>query len=451
MTIQSINPYNGKTVFENKRFTTKQVQYAIDDAHSAFLKWKNITLADKAIFIDQLGKILLANKEEWGEVMTLEMGKPITQSIAEIEKCAWVCSYYAENAIQQLAPRYIKTDAKQSYIRYDPIGIILGVMPWNYPFWQVFRFAIPTIMAGNTVLLKHASNVMESAKCIAKAFEKAKIPKGVFTNLPIESAKVEAIIRNPKVKGVSLTGSKPAGAAVAAIAASEIKPSLLELGGNNALVVFEDCNFEKTLNICLNARFQNTGQSCIAGKRLLVQESIADEFLTALQMKIEHLKSGNPLHKDTFIGTMVHANAAKELYEQLQDALQKGACLVTGGSYDNAYFSPTLVKNVNPEMRVFHEETFGPLLTCTTFKDDAAALALVNASEFGLGVSLFTNDQKRIEKLIPLLDEGAVFINELVKSDPRLPFGGIKISGYGRELAEEGIMAFVNKKVVYAQ
>lgn len=449
--MQSINPYTGKVVFETESLTTSQVATAIEAAHAAFLQWKTIALSDKATLFFQLGETLTANKKEWGEVMTLEMGKPIAQAIAEVEKCAWVCRYYAENAKQQLATKYIKTDASQSYVCHEPLGIILGVMPWNYPFWQVFRFAVPTLMAGNTALLKHASNVMESAKCIEKAFEKAGIPKGVFTNLPIESDKVEAIIRNPKVRGVSLTGSKAAGAAVASVAASEIKPSLLELGGSNALIVFEDCDWEATLNICINARFQNTGQSCIAGKRLLIQESIAEKFIIALKEKIEDLPSGNPMSQDTFIGTMVHKEAAGELYEQLQDALQKGAYLVTGGTYTEAYFAPTLVKGVTKEMRIFKEETFGPLLACTLFKNEQEAVQLVNASEFGLGVSLFTKNKERIATLIPQLNEGAVFVNELVKSDPRLPFGGIKISGYGRELSDEGILAFTNKKTVYIQ
>ncbi len=283
----------------------------------------------------------------------------------------------------------------------------------------------------------------------AAAFEQSGFPDFTYTNLTIGSNQIESILRDPKVKGVSLTGSKPAGAAVASIAASEIKPSLVELGGNNALVVFEDCDLEATAAICINARFQNTGQSCIAGKRLLIQENIAEKFLTILKRKVSELQSGNPLDKATFIGTMVNEEAAQELHAQLQDALQKGGKLLIGGKQKGACFDPTLVTNVTKDMRIFSEETFGPLLACTTFSDENEAVHLVNSSEFGLGVSLFTNDKKRIEKLIPQLNEGAVFVNDLVKSDPRLPFGGVKISGYGRELSREGILAFVNKKTVY--
>ena len=447
--MKSINPYTGKVVFENKAFSKKQVEKAVDDAQQAFIAWRKTDFAKRSKLMQNLATVLKKNKEKYAEIMTLEMGKPITQAIAEVEKCAWVCDYYAENAENQLKPKNIKTDAQESYVRFDPLGVILGVMPWNYPFWQVFRFAVPTIMAGNTALLKHASNVMESSKMIQEAFEEAGFPKSVFTQLPIGSKLVEDIIRNPIVKGVSLTGSKAAGAAVASIAGEEIKPSLLELGGNNALVVFEDCDMESTLETVVQARFQNTGQSCIAGKRLLIHQDIADKFLQQLTQKVIALKSGNPMDKNTFIGTMVNEDAVKELHEQLQKSVKKGAEIVIGGNYNQAYFEPTIVTNVNNQMPIYHEETFGPLLACSTFATDEEAINMVNESDFGLGVSLFTKDKNRIEKLIPILEDGAVFVNEMVKSDPRLPFGGTKISGYGRELSDEGIMAFVNKKTVY--
>lgn len=447
--MKSINPFNGETVFENKALDSTQVKKAIEKTHERFKQWQTTSFDERNKLMLNLAKVLEKNKAEYAEIMTLEMGKPISQSIAEIEKCAWLCDYYAENAKEQLADKEIKTDATDSYVRYDPLGVILGVMPWNFPFWQAMRFAVPTVMAGNTVLLKHASNVMESAKMIEKSFADAGFPDNVFTNLTIGSSQVEEIIRHPMVKGVSLTGSKPAGAAVASIAAEEIKPSLLELGGSNALVVFEDCDMDSTIEIVSHARFQNTGQSCIAGKRLLIQEKIADEFLEKLTQKIISLKSGNPMGKDVYIGTMVSEKAATELAEQLDKSLKKGAEIVIGGNYHKAYFEPTLLKNVTEEMPVFKEETFGPLLACATFRTDEEAVQMVNNSAFGLGVSLFTQNEKRIKELIPQLEEGAVFVNELVKSDPRLPFGGTKISGYGRELSQDGIMAFVNKKTVF--
>lgn len=447
--MKSTNPFNQEVVFEHKKLTSKNIEKSIDKAQEAFFSWRKTSISERSKLFEKLAKVLEKNKNKYAKTMTLEMGKPISQSISEIEKCAWVCKYYAENAENQLENNVIKTEADTSYVRFDPLGVILGVMPWNYPFWQVFRFAVPTLSAGNTVLLKHASNVMQSAKMIEESFVEAGFPENVFKNLIIGSDKVESILRNPKVKGVSLTGSNAAGAAVARVAGEEIKPSLLELGGNNALVVFEDCNMEETIDVCVNARFQNTGQSCIAGKRLLLQNTIAEEFLEKLTQKIIALKSGDPLDNETFISCMVNEEAAIELNNQLEDALKKGAELVIGGNYHKAYFEPTLVKNVTSDMRIFNEETFGPLLACTIFNSEEEAVDHVNSSPYGLGVSLFTSSSKRVQSLIPQLNEGAVFINELVKSDPRLPFGGTKNSGYGRELSGEGILAFVNKKTVY--
>ena len=447
--MKSINPYNQEVVFEHKEFTVKQIEEAIDRSQTAFTEWRKTSFEERAKLFMDLADILEKNKAKYAKVMALEIGKPISQGIAELEKCAWVCRYYAENAEKQLSVDKISTDAQESYVRYDPLGVLLAVMPWNYPFWQVFRFAVPSLCAGNTALLKHASNVMESAKMIEKSFKEAGFPKDVFQSLIIKSDKVENIVRNPKIKAVSLTGSNAAGAAVAKVAGEEIKPSLLELGGNNALVVFDDCDLESTLNTCVQARFQNTGQSCIAGKRLFVQKNIVEEFIEKIAQKIIALKSGDPLDEEIFIGTMVNNEAAETLNEQLQDAIKKGAEVVIGGNYNQAYFEPTLVKNVTPDMKIYKEETFGPLLACTTFETEDEVLEMVNSSDYGLGVSLFTTDKKRVESLIPLFEDGAVFVNDLVKSDPRLPFGGTKISGYGRELSEEGIKAFVNKKTVY--
>lgn len=447
--MKSINPYNQEVVFEHSELSESQVSKAIDNSNQAFKVWKITSFEVRSTLFLNLAEVLEKNKDEYAKIITLEMGKPISQSISEVEKCAWVCRYYAENAETLLTKKVIATGAEESYVRYDPLGVILGIMPWNFPFWQVIRFSVPTIFAGNTVILKHASNVMESAKQVESAFLEAGFPKNVFQNLIISSKKVEKIIQNPLVKGVSLTGSNAAGSAVAKIAGEEIKPSLLELGGSNALVVFEDCDIEKTVDICVNARFLNTGQSCIAGKRLLVHQDIEKEFIEKLSKKILALKSGNPLEKSTFIGPLVHEKAAETLMEQLQDSLEKGAKLIVGGNAEKANFEPTLVAGVSENMRIFKEETFGPLLSCSTFKTDDEALKLSNNSDFGLGVSLFTNNKKRIEELIPKLNEGAVFVNDLVKSDPRLPFGGTKNSGYGRELSDEGIQAFVNKKTIY--
>ncbi len=450
-TLKSYNPYNEKLVYENEAFDPKQVEDAIENSHKQFRDWKKTSFEFRVKCVLNLADIVEENKQIWGEVITQEMGKPISQSIAEIEKCSWLCRYYAENGEQQLQLNYIKTEAKESYVRYDPLGVILGVMPWNFPFWQVFRFAIPTIMAGNTVLLKHASNVQESAKCIEEAFQKSSFPKNVYINLPVGSKMVASIIRNRKVKGVSLTGSKPAGAAVASVAAEEIKPSLLELGGNNASVVFADCNWDATIEKVIHARFLNTGQSCIAGKRLFVQEEIAERFIKEITEKVKHLKVGDPLNKDTFIGTLVNEDAAVQLKKQLDDSVELGAKIVVGGNHNKAFFEPTVVENVTPNMPIYEDETFGPLLACSIFNNEDEVVRKVNQSHFGLGVSIYTTNQERISRQIPKFEDGSIFVNELVKSDPRLPFGGTKISGYGRELSREGILAFVNKKTVYIQ
>ncbi|SZD73752.1 Succinate-semialdehyde dehydrogenase [NADP(+)] 1 [Candidatus Ornithobacterium hominis] len=446
--MKSINPYTNELLFEHHEDSAEKIHQVIEKSHQAFHSWRKTSFEERAKKIMKVAQFIEKEKNEFAKIMTLEMGKPISQSISEIEKCVWVCEYYAENAEKFLEPKSIETDAQKSYIRYDALGVILGIMPWNYPFWQVFRFAIPTLMAGNTVLLKHASNVMQSSKNIAKAFEYAGLGE-IFQALIISSEKIEKIIKNPRIKGVSLTGSKPAGSAIAKIAGEEIKPSLLELGGSNALVVFEDCNWDSTLETIVNARFQNTGQSCIAGKRLLIEESIFDSFLKALKIKIENLKSGDPLNSETYIGTLAREDLAEDLEKQMKKSVEMGAEILIGGKRNAAYFEPTLLTNVTTEMPVFQEETFGPLLIAVPFKNENEAIDLVNASDFGLGCSLFTQNLERAERMISELNEGAVFINELVKSDPRLPFGGVGISGYGRELSEDGILSFVNKKTVF--
>ena len=447
--IQSINPYNQKVVFETKELTIEETKSAIDQAHDRFLSWRKTSYTERSKLMKAAAAELRKNKQEYAETMTLEMGKPITQAIAEIEKCAWVCDFYAENAADQLAPNIIETDAEESYVSYEPIGVVLAVMPWNYPFWQVFRFAAPALMAGNIGILKHASNVMRSADNIQKVFERAGFPKNCFTHLPLSSSKIEDVIKNPKVKAVTLTGSTPAGKAVASTAGSEIKKSVLELGGSNALVLFEDCNLEETLKKTVTARFQNTGQSCIAGKRLIVHEDIVAEFTEKFVAAVKDLKSGDPMNEDTYIGVMAREDLAEELEEQLNKTLKAGGKLLLGGKRNKAYFEPTIVGDVTSDMTLFEEETFGPVIGITTFKTEKEAVDLVNQSIFGLGVSLFTEDKARAKRLVPQFDDGAVFVNDLVKSDPRLPFGGTKISGYGRELSSDGIQEFVNKKTVY--
>jgi succinate-semialdehyde dehydrogenase/glutarate-semialdehyde dehydrogenase len=376
------------------------------------------------------------------------MHKPITQALAEVEKCAVLCSYYYENAETFLATKSIKTDASESYVVYEPFGVILGIMPWNFPFWQVFRFAVPTLIAGNTVVVKHASNVPKCAELIESIFNAAGFPKGCYQNLPIPSNKVSDIIANPIIKAVSLTGSEQAGVAVATEAGKHLKKCVLELGGNNAFIILEDANLDKAVATAVNARMQNAGQSCIAAKRFLVHETILDAFIEKFKIAIQNLKTGNSLDKETQISSLARVDLAEELEKQVQQSIQMGAQLIIGGKRYEAFFEPTILTDVTPTMPVFKEETFGPVAAITTFKTIDEAIELSNQSQFGLGVSIFTTDIDFIKTKISAFKEGAVFINEMVKSDPRLPFGGIKKSGYGRELAEEGIKEFVNVKTV---
>ena len=447
--ITSKNPYTGEVIEEFKEYTKEEINSAIEKADDRYKTWRRVSFSEKSKLLKNAAKELRDNKKSYATDITQEMGKPITQALAEIEKCAWVCEYYAENAENHLAKEIIETDAQKSYVSYEPIGVVLAIMPWNYPFWQVFRFAAPALMAGNIGLLKHASNVMRSANNIQKVFERAGFPDGCFQNLVISSSKIEYILKDKRVKAVTLTGSKPAGSAVAATAGSEIKKSVLELGGSNALVVFKDANITEAVKTCVQARFQNTGQSCIAGKRLLLHESIEEEFMEEFVKQVRELKSGDTMDEDTFIGTLARKDLAEDLEKQIQDSVKQGAKIVLGGKRDKAYFEPTIITNVKKGMPVFDQETFGPAMAVITFKENQEAIDLVNYSDFGLGVSIFTEDFEFAEKIVPEFEDGAVFVNELVKSDPRLPFGGTKISGYGRELSSHGIQEFVNRKTVY--
>ncbi|WP_076455593.1 NAD-dependent succinate-semialdehyde dehydrogenase [Zobellia uliginosa] len=446
---QSINPYNGKKLFEFNTLTENDLESRLKVSHQRYLEWKETSFEERSRLMHKAAEQLRQNKKRYAEIITLEMGKPISQSLAEVEKCAWVCEYYAEHAEHQLRDEIIETDAASSYVKYQPLGVILAIMPWNYPFWQVFRFAAPNLMAGNVGVLKHASNVMQSAEMIQEVFEKAGFPKGCFQNLILDSEQIKSVIENDIVQAVTLTGSKPAGASVASIAGANIKKTVLELGGSNGLIIFDDADLDQSVTTCVNARFQNTGQSCIAGKRLLVHESVADSFTQKFMDKVKGLKSGNPLDEQTYIGVMAREDLAQELEQQVKASIEMGAKLILGGHRKGTYFEPTILSEVTADMPVFKEETFGPVIGITTFQSDEEAVELSNRSEFGLGVSIFTEDKNRVKELIGKFNEGAVFVNELVKSDPRLPFGGVKISGYGRELSSHGIKEFLNKKTVY--
>lgn len=420
----------------------------IDLSNKTQLFWKKETIQYRISFLPKLANLLLENKEEYAQLITKEINKPITQSLAEIEKCATLCNYYHENAAKFLAQKNIKTEVSESYVIYEPLGVILGIMPWNFPFWQVFRFAIPTLIAGNTVVIKHASNVSLCAKILQDIFEESGFPNGCYTNISVPSSAIKQIIANPQIKAISLTGSENAGISVASEAAKHLKKCVLELGGNNAFIVLEDANLEKAVATAVNARMQNAGQSCIAAKRFLIHENIAIKFITLFKNAIQSLKSGDPFDSSTQINSLARLDLAEELELQVKKSIEMGAKLVIGGNRKGPFYEPTILTNVTTKMPVFNEETFGPVAAITTFKTIDEAIELSNNSNFGLGVSIFTEDIKYIKSKLVHFDESAIFINEMVKSDPRLPFGGIKKSGYGRELSEEGIKEFTNVKTV---
>jgi succinate-semialdehyde dehydrogenase/glutarate-semialdehyde dehydrogenase len=449
MALRSINPYTNLVIEEFEEFSGKNIDQVLNRSAGIFETWKKSETGLRKSLMLAVSRLLLENAGEYAGSITAEMGKPITESKAEIEKCAWVCEYYANNSEDFLRSETVNTDATESYVLFEPLGPVLGIMPWNFPFWQVFRFAVPTIMAGNTVLLKHASNVQICARHIENVFVKAGFPRGVFQNLVLGSDKVENIIENDIVKAVSLTGSESAGRKVAECAGRKLKKTLLELVGSNSFVVLDDADLEKAAEIGVKARMQNAGQSCIAAKRFIIHEKIAEKFISLFNKKLQSLHTGDPASIDTDIGPLSSIQQAENVGKQVSRSVEMGARIITGGYPDGAFYPPTLLTDVRPGMPVFDEEVFGPVAPVIIASDATEAVALSNLSNFGLGVSLFTNDFEKAQDLIREFNEGSVFINALVKSDPRLPFGGIKRSGYGRELSIQGIREFVNVKTVY--
>ncbi|OIQ22614.1 MAG: succinate-semialdehyde dehydrogenase [Flavobacterium sp. MedPE-SWcel] len=443
------NPFNQFFLSEFQYITDFQAAYYVNNSQIILDKWNDRSLEDRLKLIVKLTYKLEINKIKLAKNAVLEMGKPIKQSISEIEKCISLCEYYLNNALNFLSNKAISTDGKESYVTYEPLGVVLGVMPWNFPYWQVFRFAIPAIIAGNTVMVKHASNVAGCGILLEELFIEAGFPEGVYKNLLISGEQVAKVIDNPFVKAVSLTGSEKAGVAVATQAAGMVKKSLLELGGSNAFIVLEDADIEKAVATAVTARMQNTGQSCIAAKRFLVHESMFDVFVDKFKTEIEVLKVGDPMDKGTDIGPLARIDLAEEIEKQVADSIEMGAKLITGGKRNEAFYTPTILTDVTTDMPVFKEEVFGPVAPIIPFTTLEEAIVLSNDTEFGLGVSVFTKDVESIKQKVHLFEEGAVFINSMVKSHPALPFGGVKKSGYGRELAEDGIKEFVNVKTVY--
>ncbi len=453
MTLKVINPLTNEVINEYPEMTSREVKEILENVQKEYLDWKKTSFAHRRKLMHKAAEVLRKNKNEYATLMAQEMGKPIVDGRAEVEKCAWVCEYYAEEAENQLKPEIIETDASKSYISYQPLGVILAVMPWNFPFWQVIRFVAPTLMAGNGGVLKHASNVPGSALAIEGVFHKAGFPKNIFRTLLVGSREVNAIIENPIVKAVTLTGSGYAGRAVAAQAGKMLKRTLLELGGSDPYVILEDANIEETVLTCVSSRMINSGQSCIAAKRFIVVESQLKKFEELYVYNMKNRKMGDPLREDVSVGPQARHDLRDELHKQVQDSIAKGARLLLGAEVpDNkgAFYPPTVLSDVKKEMPAYDEELFGPVAAIIPVKNEVEAIRVANDSVFGLGAAVFTSDSKKGERIATEeLEAGACFVNAYVRSDPRLPFGGIKESGYGRELSYYGIREFTNVKTVY--
>jgi succinate-semialdehyde dehydrogenase/glutarate-semialdehyde dehydrogenase len=449
MSLKSINPYNGKVIREFEEFSYDKLDEIIRQSAERFGSWKKTEFEERNNLIKNAADVLRKNIDEYAGAITQEMGKPVKESQSEVEKCAWACEYYAQNAAGFLRQEEIITDAIKSYVSYEPLGVILGIMPWNFPFWQTFRFAVPTIMAGNTAVLKHSSNVQICASLIEKVFSDAGFPDSVFRNLAVSSSGMERIIRNKNIKAVSLTGSEEAGRKVASIAGEELKKCVLELGGSNAFIVLEDADMDKAAEIGIKSRFQNAGQSCIAAKRFIVVRRIKDEFLEKFVGRVRKIRTGDPSDLVTEMGPLSGKGQAETVHDQVNRSVEMGATVIEGGTFENAFYKPTIVTDVIPGMPLFEEEVFGPVAAIIEADDLEEAVRLANHPVYGLGVSLFTKDFKKDIQLVSEFRDGSVFINGLVKSDPRLPFGGTGRSGFGRELSVHGIREFVNVKTVW--
>jgi len=451
--MKAINPATGDVFQEYKEMTDDEVKAILVDVNATYEGWRGTEFSHRAGLMRKAAEILRQRSRKYAELITREMGKPVMEAVAEVEKCAWVCDFYADNAEAFLADEPVETDATRSYVSYQPQGIVLAVMPWNFPFWQVWRFVAPALMAGNAGVLKHASNVPGSALAIEEVVRDAGFPPNLFRTLLIGSNKVAAVIENPHVKAVTLTGSTPAGRAVAGKAGQMLKKSVLELGGSDPYVVLADADIEESVLTCVRARLINAGQSCIAGKRFIVEEPVHDRFTELFVETMRMQKMGDPMSEDTMVGPMARHDLRDELHDQVTRSVDAGAKLLLGGEIPvdrGAYYPPTVLGDVRRGMPAFDEELFGPVAAIIRAKDENEAVELANATVFGLGSSVFTADVEKGERIAKYeLQAGSSFVNAFVRSDPRLPFGGVKESGYGRELAAFGIREFVNVKTVY--
>ncbi len=451
--MKAINPATGNTLKEYDEMSAGEVDSVIEKVHKDFLSWRDTSFGERAELMKRAAGVLKESAGEFATLMSMEMGKLLRDGRAEAEKCAWACEYYAENAESFLEEEVVDTTASRSFVTFNPLGVVLAVMPWNFPFWQVFRFAAPALMAGNAGVLKHASNVPGCAMAIEDVFRKAGFPHNIFRTLLIGSDKVDAVIENPLVKAATLTGSTPAGRSVAAKAGASLKKTVLELGGSDPYVILEDADLESAVATCITSRLMNTGQSCIAAKRFIVVEPIREAFekMYVDNMKIQRM--GDPVQDETTIGPMARQDLRDDLHEQVRKSIEKGAKLLLGGAIPDgpgAYYPPTVLTDVKKGMPAYDEELFGPVAAIIPVADEAEAIQVANDSVFGLGAAVFTQDVAKGETIAAReLEAGCCFVNDFVKSDPRLPFGGVKESGYGRELSHYGIREFVNIKTVY--
>ena len=425
-----------------------EIDTTLTTAEKVFPYWSNMPFAERAEILKNVANLLLERKDWLAKLITHEMGKVLKESVAELEKCALGCNFYADNAEQFLEDELIKTGYKKSFVALQPIGAVLAIMPWNFPLWQVFRFAAPTLMAGNVALLKHAPNVCGCSLAVQELFEEAGADCGVFQSIIADTDVTGKILASNIVQAVSLTGSEKAGSRVAGIAATQIKKSVMELGGSDAFIVLNDADIEKAAEFAVNSRMQNAGQSCIAAKRFLVVEDVLDNFTDAVTAQIQKLKQGDPFDESTTTGPMARLDLAEKLHDQIQQSVSKGAAIILGGKVNGCNYQPTLLMNVQPGMPAFEEETFGPAFCMIKVKNENEAIDLANASRYGLGGNIWTKDIDKGIALAREMSSGSVFINSMVKSEPALPFGGIKKSGYGRELSKHGIMEFVNVKTI---
>ncbi len=450
--MESINPATENVIRRYENHDASRTRNALDQSIRAFDAWRQTSFDHRADLMRKVAIVLRQRSAEFSSLMTSEMGKPIVAAEGEIEKCAVACDYYAEHAVSMLTVRAMPSDATRSFVRFDPLGPILAIMPWNFPFWQFFRFAAPSLMAGNVAVLKHAANVPGCALAIEGVFHQAGFPAGIATALLIDNPTTEALIEDPAIAAVTLTGSTRAGRAVAGAAAKVLKKCVLELGGSDPFIVLRDVDVRKVAQAAAEARCVNAGQSCIAAKRFIVEEAVAGEFEAGFVDAMRAIKVGDPMLRGTQVGPLARADLRDSLHDQVRRSVEAGARLVTGGKpldRKGYFYPPTVLTDVRPGMAAFDEETFGPVAAIVRAQDAEEAIALSNRSDFGLGASIWTRDIVKAERMAAQIESGMVFINGAVKSDPRIPFGGVKQSGYGRELSEFGIHEFVNIKSVW--